>query len=347
MKTRKRLRFLAASSLFTLAWLGLTSGPVATGHAQTAVADKPVVTEPKQTQKKNDKVPVPTWTDAQAAARETSSFQFLGEYTQGDTAIQVVPAEERFYLSIYQGGLPGAGWDGGQIKHQWIDADAIADRLAGFTKFDRAASLEFTKPPTDAIVLFDGKKNKHWKFATVVDGILQAGAATRAKFKDFKLHFECMTPYKPSLPLSHTGRGNSGVFAVGAYEVQVMDTFGLDLDPEAWKEIKLLKKPNTWCGSIYGIRPPSINVCSPPLTWQSFDVEFTAARFDAQSKTKISDAVITVYHNDVLIQDHVKLPRGTGGGPKGPRAEVATGPIHFQKHGNPVQYRNIWVQVKQ
>ena len=308
--------------------------------------DSPAVAETKQTQKKNKKVPVPTWTDAQAAARETSSFRFSGEYTYGDTAIQVVPAEERFYLSIYQGGLPGAGWDGGQIKHQWIEADAIADRLVGFTKFDRAASLEFTKPPADAIVLFDGTKNKQWKFATVTDGLLQAGAATRENFKDFKLHFECMTPFKPSLPLSHPGRGNSGVFAVGAYEVQIIDTFGLDLAPEAWQETKLIKKTDTWCGSIYGICAPSINVCAPPLTWQTFDVEFTAARFDVQNKTKTSDAVITVHLNGVLIQDHVKLPRGTGGGPKGPRAEVESGPIYFQKHGNPVQYRNIWIQVK-
>ncbi len=309
--------------------------------------DLPAVDETKQTQKKNDKAPVPTWTDAETAARETSSFQFLGEYTHGDTAIQVVPAEERFYLSIYQGALPGAGWDGGQIKHEWIDADAIADRLVGFTKFDRSASLEFTTPPADAIVLFDGTKNKQWKFATVTDGLLQAGAATRDNFRDFKLHFEAMTPYTPSLPLSHPGRGNSGVFAVGAYEVQVIDTFGLDLNPAAWQQTKLIKKADTWCGSIYGIAPPSINVCSPPLSWQTFDIEFTAARFDAQGQTKTSNAVMTVHHNGVLIHDRVKLPRGTGGGPKGPRAEVPTGPIYFQKHGNPVQYRNVWVQVKQ
>jgi len=311
------------------------------------VADSAKPNPPKQTQKTSEKTPVPTWTDAEAAAQENPSFQFLGEYTHDDTAIQVVPAEERFYLSIYQGGLPGAGWNGGQIQHEWIDADAIADRLVGFTKYDRAASLEFTKPPSDAIVLFDGTKNKHWEFATVTDGILQAGAATRENFTDFKLHFECMTPYKPSLPLSDPRRGNSGVFAVGAYEVQIIDTFALDLIPEAWKETKIIKKADTWCGSIYGIAPPLINVCSPPLAWQTFDVEFTAARFDAQSQTKTCDAEMTVHHNGVLVQDHVKLPSGTGGGLGGPRAEVGTGPIYFQKHGNPVQFRNIWIQVKQ
>lgn len=269
----------------------------------------------------------------------------LSSWESTRTALQVVPVEGRYYVSIYQGGLPGVGWDGGQIKHEWIEADVIADRLVGLTKVDRAATLKFPTPPADAIVLFDGTKNKHWKFATVNNGLLQAGAATKEKFKNFKLHFECMTPYKPSLPLSHPGRGNSGVFALGAYEVQIQDTFGLDLSPDAWKEVKIIKKTDTWCGSIYGIRAPSINVCSPPLTWQSFDIEFTAAVFNGETKT--NDAIVTVHHNGILVQDQVKLPSGTGGGPKGPRPEVATGPIYFQKHGNPVQYRNIWIQKKQ
>lgn len=288
-----------------------------------------------------EKEEIPTWTDAKAAAEEFVGFKFLGEYIQDGTAIQVVPAKGRYYISTYQGGLPGDGWDGDKIKHEWIDADAITDRLAGFTKVDRSSSLDFTKPPVGAIVLFDGTKNKHWKSAKVIDGLLQSGAATKDRFQDFKLHFECMTPLKPSLPLSHPGRGNSGVFALGAYEVQIMDTFGLDLSTEAWKKTKIIKKQDTWCGSIYGIRPPSINVCLPPLSWQTFDVEFKAARFDGDNKT--SDAVMTVHHNGVLVQDHVELPEGTGGGPSGPRPEVATGPIYFQKHGNPVQYRNIWI----
>lgn len=291
--------------------------------------------------KKKDEAPVPTWTDAETAAKEFAEFEFLGEYVQGDTAIQVVPALGRCYLSIYKGGLPGDGWNGDTINHEWVDADAIAKRLTGLTKVDRSSKLDFTKPPTGAIVLFDGTKNKHWKSAQVIDGILQAGAATKGEFQDFKLHFECMTPLKPSLPLSHPGRGNSGMFALGAYEVQIMDTFGLDPSPEAWKETKIIKKPDTWCGSIYGIRPPSINVCLPPLAWQTFDVDFKAARFDGDTKT--SDAVMTVHHNGVLVQDQIILPLGTGGGPAGPRPEVARGPIYFQKHGNPVQYRNIWI----
>jgi len=141
--------------------------------------------------------------------------------------------------------------------------------------------------------------------------------------------------------LSHPDRGNSGVFAVGAYEVQISDTFGLDPEPRAWREQALLKKPNTWGGSVYGLRAADVNMCLPPLSWQSFDLKFTAARFDGEQK--ISNARITVWQNGVLIHEDFELPLGTGGGPSGPRAEVARGPITFQNHHNPVQFRNIWL----
>ena len=170
-----------------------------------------------------------------------------------------------------------------------------------------------------------------------------AGAKTkRLDFTDFKLHFECLTPFKPGLPLSHPHRGNSGVFALGCYEVQICDTFGLHLDTKTWKAEKLLKHPNTACGSIYGIRAADVNMNFPPLTWESFDIEFTAAKFDS-SGNKVTDARMTVVQNGVRIHDNVALPRGTGGGPKGPRPEVPAGPILFQNHNNPNMYRNIWV----
>ncbi|HBE70742.1 MAG TPA: DUF1080 domain-containing protein [Planctomycetaceae bacterium] len=286
----------------------------------------------------------PVWTDAEQAAAEFDGYSCMGEYTRESDAMQIVPAEGKFYASIYRGGLPSAGWDGDHIKHAWIDRDRIASHLDGWTKVDRSSSLTFQAPPPNAVVLFAGEKRGHWKFGEVVDGLLQAGARTKKSFGSFKLHVEFLTPLKPTLPLSHPGRGNSGVFAVGAYEVQVMDTFGLDPSPAAWQSTPILKKPYTWCGSIYGIRPPTINVCLPPLAWQTLDIEFTAAEFSGDMKTK--DAVMTVYHNGVLVQDRVKLPSGTGGGPSGPRAEVASGPILIQKHGNAVQYRNIWIVPK-
>lgn len=307
----------------------------------TASGDEPSFNNKHAETLKLKKVEVPTWTDAVKAAKEFPGFKFLGEYTQRDTAIQVVPAEGRFYVSTYQGGFPGGKWDGGRIKHEWVEEDEIADRLLGCEKVDRSTNLDFTAPPADAIRLFEGTTMEHWRYGKMIEGVLQAGAVTKQTFRDFKLHFECKTPFKPSLPLSHPGRGNSGVFALGTYEIQVMDTFGLDLDKAAWNETKIIKKPDTWCGSIYGIRPPTVNVCLPPLAWQTFDVEFTAAQFEGE--TKVRDAVMTIHQNGVLVQDKVKLPSGTGGGPKGPRPEVAQGPILVQKHGNPVMYRNIWI----
>ncbi|MBK1875997.1 3-keto-disaccharide hydrolase [Pelagicoccus mobilis] len=288
--------------------------------------------------------PTPTWTDASTAAKEHPGFDYLGEYKKGKTALQVVPAEGRFYLSIYRGGLPGAGWDGGRIKHEWVELDAIKARLKGFKKVDRSSRLDFPKAPKGAITLFDGTSVEEWGNGKIKNGLLQAGTKSRRQFKDFKLHLEFMVPYKPELPLSHPDRGNSGVFALGAYEVQVADTFGLDESPEAWKDIKQIKKPNTWCGSVYGLNTQNVNMCLPPLSWQSLDIEFTAARFEGEKK--ISSARISVWQNGVLIHDDFVLPSGTGGGPRGPRPEVAQGPILIQNHHNPTQYRNIWVIEK-
>lgn len=286
----------------------------------------------------------PTWTDAKTASREFAGFGFLGEYTKGSEAIQVVPCEGRFYLSIYQGGLPGDGWDLGPVQHEWLESVEIEARLAGYDRVDRSAALEFPKPPENAMILFDGSGKEAWAFGTVENGLLQAGAKTKRQFKDFRLHFECLIPLKPELPLAHPDRGNSGVFALGVYEVQVCDTFGVDFDPDRWEEDGVMKHPKTWCGSIYGIQAANINMCLPPLVWQTFDLEFTAARFE--NGKKMTDARMTVYHNDVLIHDNIALPEGTGGGPKGPRPEVPMGPIYVQSHGNPTQYRNLWIIEK-
>lgn len=288
--------------------------------------------------------PTPTWTDAALASDEHPGFDFLGEYVRGETAIQVVPCEGRFYLSIYEGGLPGNGWNGGAILHEWVGADAIGKRLKGFKKLDRSLKLDFPKPPEGALVLFDGTNLQEWAGGKIENGLLQVGTKSKRSFKDFRLHIEFMVPYKPELPLSHPDRGNSGIFALGAYEVQVADTFGLDPSADAWKEIKLIKKPSTWCGSVYGLNEPKVNMCFPPLVWQSFDIEFTAARFDGDRK--ISSARISVWQNGVQIHDDFVLPEGTGGGPAGPRPEKPRGPILIQNHHNPTQYRNVWVIEK-
>jgi hypothetical protein len=125
------------------------------------------------------------------------------------------------------------------------------------------------------------------------------------------------------------GRSNSGVYQQGRYEVQVLDSFGLEgADNE--------------CGGIYKAKAPRINMCLPPLQWQTYDIDFTAAKFDGDKKT--APARMTVKHNGVTIHDNVEVPAGTPGGTQG--EGPGPGPLFVQNHGNPVFFQNIWVVPK-
>ena len=140
-----------------------------------------------------------------------------------------------------------------------------------------------------------------------------------------KLHVEFRVPYMPKA--TGQGRGNSGVYLQGRYEVQVLDSYGLD------------SKDND-CGGIYGIAKPLVNACKAPTVWQSYDVDFHAPKFVDGKKAE--PGRISVVHNGIKIHDDVKLTKdnttaGLGGDPSTP------GPIMLQDHGNPVQFRNIWL----
>jgi len=132
------------------------------------------------------------------------------------------------------------------------------------------------------------------------------------------------------MPMS-TGqaRGNSGVYVQSRYEVQVLDSFGLE-------------GKNNECGGIYSIAEPVVNMCLPPLSWQTYDFDFTAARYNVAGE-KIKNAGITVRHNGVVIHDDIELTHGTPGRhPEDPGPEA----LFMQDHGNPVVYRNIWIVEK-
>lgn len=171
-------------------------------------------------------------------------------------------------------------------------------------------------------------RGTRWKL--LGDGSMEIGPkagslVSKAAFADHRLHLEFRTPFMPEA--RGQARGNSGVYIQGRYEVQILDSYGLDgLDNE--------------CGGLYKVARPRANLCAPPLQWQTYDIDFRAPRFDAQG-AKAANARITVRHNGVLIHDKVELPGQTGGG------EAANfekpGPLLLQDHGNPVQFRNIWV----
>jgi hypothetical protein len=184
------------------------------------------------------------------------------------------------------------------------------------------------KPPPGAVVLFDGVNTDAWEGGHMDNrNLLAAGTKSKQSFKDCTLHLEFLLPFKP---LGRgQGRGNSGVYLQDRYEIQVLDSFGLNGE-------------NNECGGLYSKARPLVNMCFPPLTWQTYDADFVAAKFDASGK-KIKNAVLTMKHNGVVIHDKLEVPDRTGGGkPEGPDG----GPIQLQGHGNPVFYRNIWVLEK-
>jgi hypothetical protein len=193
------------------------------------------------------------------------------------------------------------------------------------------------EPPKGATVLFDGKDLSQWasrkdgsdaKWKLVDDNAMQVNGTgdivTKDKFQDFTLHVEFM---EPSMPDKHgQARGNSGVYLQDRYEVQVLDSYGLESKDDD-------------CGGIYKQKAPSVNACKPPGEWQTYDITFHAAKFDDSGK-KTQGAHVTVIQNGQKIIDNFECTGPTGqGAPEG----AAPGPIRLQDHGNPVRFRNVWI----
>jgi len=275
-------------------------------------------------------------------------FALQGEYTGAGFGAQVVArGDGRFLVSLHTGGLPGAGGDAAapaQAQGRY-DGDAVT-LLGDFDGTLRDGTLRVRTadgknallrrvmresptleavPPPNAVVLFDGNGISAFAEGKLDPrGFLAAGARTRDAFGSFELHVEFRTPFMPEA--SGQWRGNSGIYLQGRYEVQVLDSFGLSPEPDG-------------CGAIYAQRAPDVNMCFPPLSWQSYDIDFRAASFDA-SGARTAPALLTLRHNGVVVHDAVELAGPTG---RGEREAPTPGPLLLQDHWNPVVYRNVWL----
>jgi len=197
--------------------------------------------------------------------------------------------------------------------------------------------------PSDAIVLFDGKDLSQWRsdkggpagwkvengYMEVVKG--KGMIHTKDEFSDFQLHLEFATPEK--VVGRSQGRGNSGVFLIGQYEMQVLDTYDN------------LTYPDGQCGAMYGQYPPLANACKPPGQWQTYDIIFEAPRWDESGKL-IKKASVTVIQNGVVLHNKKEYIGTTGHREVGTynHTKSSSGPIALQDHGNPMRFRNIWIR---
>ncbi len=303
----------------------------------------PAVGQDKDKKKAEPKKQANVWTDPDTAPID---YKLQGEYASKDAkvAAQVVArGNNKLDVYILPGGLPGAGWDPKSTKIK-IEAKLDTDKgIATFKNKDLHGAIDAAKKtlvldpdspvsielkrverksptlgmtaPDGAIVLFDGKNSDAWKPGKMTGDLLAIPNNTKQSFSNFKLHIEFRTPFQPTA--GGQGRGNSGVYVCGR-EVQVLDSFGLKGDMGE-------------CGGLYGQRHCDVNMCLPPLVWQTFDIEHRAGKIDPDSKKQASPT-ITVRHNGVIIHENIELKGG-----------ASKGGINLQDHGNPVVYRNIWV----
>ena len=279
-------------------------------------------------------------------------FLIQGEYLAEGAAAQVIAlGDGKFRIVGYEHGLPGMSAEvekkgeveasgGPEVKFEtdrWkgtiSNGALVATDREGATyrlkKTERKSPTLGAPPPTGAVVLFSGANADAWQGGKLdEEGNLRAGTKSKQSFGDCTVHVEFRTPFMPKA--RGQARGNSGVYLQDRFEVQVLDSFGLAGE-------------NNECGGIYSIARPRVNMCFPPLTWQTYDIDFETAKYDGTGK-KTKNATLTVKHNGVLIHERVEVGKTTTAAGRAEGAEP--GPIQLQDHGNPVVYRNIWVVPK-
>jgi hypothetical protein len=305
------------------------------------------------TQAKGPKISEPSKVDKDYAIQGEYSGMLEADGDKAKLGVQVIAqGQGKFQAVVYEGGLPGDGWDQekdierinatlengqvafkakkgtGVVKAGKMHITDLDNQPVGvLNRVVRTSSTLGKKPPKGATVLFDGSNLNGWeKGRMTADKLLMEGTTSTETFQDHHLHIEFRLPYQPED--RGQGRGNSGIYVQGRYEVQMLDSFGL-----AGKQNE--------CGGLYSVKDPDLNMCYPPLQWQTYDIQYTAAKFDGQGKLT-KHPRITVKHNGVVIHNDVELPgnRSTTAAPSKPGP--AAGPIYLQNHGCPMRYRNIW-----
>ncbi|MDP1797510.1 MAG: DUF1080 domain-containing protein [Planctomycetaceae bacterium] len=293
--------------------------------------------------------------DAQEAGPDFAvQGEYAGKLDDSGIGVQVIAkGNGKFDAVVLPGGLPGAGWDGkgrhalsgkteegktgaatilkGEGGSAVIAGDTLAltwgDKKADLKKLNRVSPTVGLKAPAGAIVLFDGSNVDVWEPGKMAEsGLMGVGTRTKQKFDSFTLHLEFRTPFMPLA--SGQGRGNSGMYLQDQYECQILDSFGLTGEDNE-------------CGGIYKNARPSTNMCLPPLTWQTYDVEFTGTKFDAEGKVT-APGKCTIKHNGVIVHENLELKTTPGGG----QANQKPGALFLQDHGDPVRFRNIWIVEK-
>jgi hypothetical protein len=306
---------------------------------------------------------------AEAKADPDFSVQgeYLGEFLRDDgttakAGVQVIArGGGKFEVVGLPGGLPGAGWKRGDPSYrtqgelkdgtltfktdqgetmllkiadgQMTLLNAEGKKLLTAKRIERKSPTLGAKPPEGALVIFDGKNldmfepSRGLRSHLTEQKTVTGDVTTKPLPENYRLHLEFRLSWMPQA--LGQARSNSGVYLHDCYELQVLDSFGLE------------GKDNE-CGGFYQLKAPDVNMCLPPLVWQTYDIDFTAPKFEGNKK--VADARVTVRQNGVVIHDNLDLRRLTPGG----KTTEGPGPrgIHLQGHGCHVQYRNIWLQAK-